>query len=169
MKTLDELLALLPDNTSGAIDAADLRTIVTDLFNTSADLLARVIALETSDADPHVEAVTGHWQVHGQAGSVPGGQQVTTDSGALATATWLRFSPINQENDDLTNALTKADRIFAQQQTNASIWARYDVRGPAVVTGGYVEIPVTVTSTGGAVGGAAWQNGIFVFSIPVVP
>ena len=30
--TLDEMLALLPDNTTGEIDAADLRAIVTDLF-----------------------------------------------------------------------------------------------------------------------------------------
>ncbi len=31
--TLDEILALLPDNTTGAIDAADLRTAVTELWN----------------------------------------------------------------------------------------------------------------------------------------
>jgi hypothetical protein len=31
--TLDELLALLPDNTTGAISPADMRTIVTDLYN----------------------------------------------------------------------------------------------------------------------------------------
>lgn len=30
--TLEELLALLPDNNTGAIDAADLRTIVTELY-----------------------------------------------------------------------------------------------------------------------------------------
>ena len=35
--TLDELLALLPDNTTGAIDAVDLRTIVTELFNANGD------------------------------------------------------------------------------------------------------------------------------------
>ena len=31
--TLDDLLALLPDNTTGAISAADMRTIVTELYN----------------------------------------------------------------------------------------------------------------------------------------
>lgn len=35
--TLEELLALLPDNNTGAIDAADLRTIVTELWNNNAD------------------------------------------------------------------------------------------------------------------------------------
>jgi len=34
---LDEMLALLPDNNSGEIDAADLRAIVTQLFNDTAD------------------------------------------------------------------------------------------------------------------------------------
>lgn len=33
MTLLDDMLALLPDNTSGDISAADMRTIVTDLFN----------------------------------------------------------------------------------------------------------------------------------------
>ena len=33
--TLDELLALLPDNDTGEISAADMRTIVTDLFNSA--------------------------------------------------------------------------------------------------------------------------------------
>ena len=31
--TLDDLLALLPDNSTGEISAADMRTIVTDLYN----------------------------------------------------------------------------------------------------------------------------------------
>jgi hypothetical protein len=31
--TLDQLLALLPDNTTGQISAADMRTIVTELYN----------------------------------------------------------------------------------------------------------------------------------------
>ena len=30
---LDDLLALLPDNNTGSIDASDLRTIVTALWN----------------------------------------------------------------------------------------------------------------------------------------
>jgi hypothetical protein len=54
MATLEELLALLPDNTTGAIDAADLRTIVTDLYTTSAALLD-----ELSTLDSQVSEVTG--------------------------------------------------------------------------------------------------------------
>ena len=37
--TLEELLALLPDNTTGQITAADLRAVVTELYN-------RIVALE---------------------------------------------------------------------------------------------------------------------------
>ena len=44
--TLEELLALLPDNTTGEIDAADLRTVVTELFNKTAAAEARLDALE---------------------------------------------------------------------------------------------------------------------------
>lgn len=68
--TLDEMLALLPDNTTGQISAADLREVVTGLFeyitavheiinevvvtglpaaqNAIGDLDARVTALETA-------------------------------------------------------------------------------------------------------------------------
>lgn len=45
--TLEELLALLPDNTTGQIDAADLRTIVTELFDKTATLAAVVEANTT--------------------------------------------------------------------------------------------------------------------------
>lgn len=37
MATLEELLALLPDNETGQISAADMRTIVTELYNQSAE------------------------------------------------------------------------------------------------------------------------------------
>jgi hypothetical protein len=40
--TLDDLLALLPDNDTGAIDAADLRTIVTELWQQTAAGLLQV-------------------------------------------------------------------------------------------------------------------------------
>jgi hypothetical protein len=39
MTTLEELLALLPDNSSGAISAADMRIIVTNLYDRSGETL----------------------------------------------------------------------------------------------------------------------------------
>lgn len=38
--TLEELLALFPDNTTGDISAADVRTAITELFNTTAAVKA---------------------------------------------------------------------------------------------------------------------------------
>jgi hypothetical protein len=46
--TLEELLALLPDNTTGDIDAADMRTVVTELYNANLALMDRVAALEAT-------------------------------------------------------------------------------------------------------------------------
>jgi hypothetical protein len=41
--TLDELLALLPDNSTGQISAADMRTIVTELYNDANPKFANVV------------------------------------------------------------------------------------------------------------------------------
>lgn len=46
MSELSDLLALLPDNNTGEIDAADLRYIVTALWNDTNALVGRVTALE---------------------------------------------------------------------------------------------------------------------------
>jgi hypothetical protein len=41
--TLDDLLALLPDNTTGQISPADMRTIVTELYNDANPTVANVV------------------------------------------------------------------------------------------------------------------------------
>ena len=41
--TLDELLALLPDNTTGAISPADMRQIVTELYNDANPVFSNVV------------------------------------------------------------------------------------------------------------------------------
>jgi hypothetical protein len=56
--TLDELLALLPDNNTGAIDAADLRTIVTDLFTKAGAAAAGVVSV-AGDVSALASRVTG--------------------------------------------------------------------------------------------------------------
>lgn len=65
--TLDEMLALLPDNDSGAIDADDLRAIVTELWTytnnvqaTQHDLVVDAVPLlqaEAADADRRLDAL----------------------------------------------------------------------------------------------------------------
>lgn len=45
MTVLDDLLALLPDNTAGEISAADMREIVTELWNYTVSVQAMVNTL----------------------------------------------------------------------------------------------------------------------------
>lgn len=73
--TLDDLLALLPDNTSGAIDAADLRTVVTELWNKAA----------AADALPAVYA--GGLTADGTLVDGPDGWTARSDSAGLYTVT----------------------------------------------------------------------------------
>lgn len=162
--TLDELLALLPDNTTGEIDAADLRTIVTELWSQGADIEARVAFIEAEGGSGGTApSVTGVWQI--AAGGTPGGQQVASDTDDFSTTTSLRFDSFDQSNTDMTTVLNNAVSIFAQQQSDAGNWARYTVSGEPTVNGSYVEVPVTVDDFGGVPGAAAWQTAIFVISL----
>jgi hypothetical protein len=54
--TLDDLLALLPDNTSGEISPADLRTVVTELYNDANPVYANVV-----NQGPAALAVSAAW------------------------------------------------------------------------------------------------------------
>src|SRR5262245_52811150 len=104
--TLAELLALLPDNNTGDIDAADLRTIVTELFDNTATVLAeaqantgqivnndaRLDALENQAPGGGGATVAGRWQINPIANDTPGGMQVSASSGVWTDATWLRFA-----------------------------------------------------------------------------
>lgn len=165
MSTLNEWLALLPDNSTGAIDAADLRSIVTDVWNTDAELTARIGALENT-GDGGIITVAGRWQINPQAGAIPGGQQVTADTNDLSEATWLRFTPFDQKNDDMTNFLMNATAIYAQQQANAANWTYWDAPGAGVSHGSYIEVPVTFVRGEGSLVAAAWQSGVFAFTVP---
>lgn len=161
MTTLDDLLALLPDNTTGQISAADMRTVVTGLWNSGADLEARVADLEVAGGG--APTVTGRWQINPQAGAIPGGQQVTCDTGIFSTATWLRFAPVDQDGVDLTQALVAAQRIYAQQASSSANWCRFTVTDAADV-GQYVELTVTVEDFAGSVSSAGWQSAIAALS-----
>lgn len=181
MATLDDLLALLPDNNTGAIDAADLRYIVTELWDYTLnvqtavndgaivaavaveDLRARVAALESSAAGGGTQSITGRWQVNPQAGATPGAAQVTSDTGDPDTATWLRFSKTDQANIDLSVPLLKASTVYGQQQGDATSWARFDVTGAPTDGGSYVQVPVQIVD-GQGTGAAAWQAAVIVLT-----
>jgi len=56
MASLDDLLALLPDNTTGDISPADMRTIVTELYNDANPPFANVV-----NQGPATLAAAGTW------------------------------------------------------------------------------------------------------------
>lgn len=161
--TLDDLLAYLPDNQTGDISAADMRAVVTGLWDELATVASasdavynsldvRVAALESNDGT--LPVVTGRWQVNPQPG-VPGDQQVTSDTGAFASASVLRFAKTDQSMTDHTTSLMYAKRLFGQQQDNAANWARFDVTG-ATDQGAYVELAVTLVDNAGS--SVDWVN-----------
>lgn len=162
MTTLDDLLALLPDNSTGDIAPENLRTITTELWNRIDAAELRIGQLENTN--DHVN-VTGYWQVNPQSGAVPGGKQVTCDTGSFSTAHWLRFDPVDQTNTDLSAFLLSCVGIFAQQKSNAAQWVRYTAQPGAVRVGAYVQVPVTVIGAGGTVGSVAWQDAAFVIQV----
>lgn len=162
MTTLQDLLNYLPDNSTGAIDASDLRAVVTALWEEGAAIEARTTALELDDTGGATASLTGIWQANPTAGASPQGGQVTSDTGDFDTATWLRFVPTDKNNVDLTNALQAAQSIYAQQKADAGNWVRYSIQS-ASVEAGYVELAVTVLGdSGGTTGAAAWQDAIVV-------
>lgn len=166
--TLDELLALLPDNNTGAIDAADLRTIVTELWNDGAKIEARVSALEVDSgggSDSSI-SVSGIWQVNPQVDATPGGKQVTSDTALWTNTTLLRFDDHDQDNMDQSTVLLSATEIFMQQEQNAENWVRYAATGGGSHPAGYVEVPVTFLNGGGSITTAQWQDAVVVMKVP---
>ncbi len=150
MTTLNDLLALLPDNNTGDIDASDLRAIVTALWERAAGSLA------------------GNWQINPQVGANPGGGQVTSESGD-STGAWLRFATQDKNNIDFTGIAGASSTIIGQQSQNAANFAVWDITGAVTSGSGYFEVPVSVTQLGGSLDLAAWQDGIFIFNIGGTP
>ncbi len=165
--TLDDLLALLPDNTTGLIGADDMRAVVTGLWNaglvTTDHLDARVSALEGDAAGGAGDGptITGTWQWNPQAGVTPSNGAATSDTGTVDDGTtWLRFAEYDSNGTDLTVALLAATGLYIQQKGNAGNWARATVTA-ATDVGNYVQLTVDVTDSG-IVGGAAWQSAVVV-------
>lgn len=154
--TLQEMLDLLPDNDTGEISAADMRAIVTGLYDNSAANRDAIDSLAGSGG-----SVSGRWQVNPQAGE-PGGMQVTPKDGTWQSTSALRFAKVDQHSADLTNALLLADAIYGQKAADADVWCRWDVSGGPIEQASYVEIPVTYVASNGFEADAAWQAGVFI-------
>jgi hypothetical protein len=130
--TLDDLLVLLPDNTTGDIGADDLRTIVTELWNQSRQY-GNLYAFKWDTTVP------------------PGSGQVTMDQPWALTATQLLVSENTSDGLVLTFALVDnalSGKVWLSTGSGARLEA--DVLGPSVDQGTYREVPIQVTSVTGA-------------------
>jgi len=126
------MLALLPDNTEGAISAADLRAIVTELYHLGAS---------------SSQAFAYRWTTSGP----PGTGRVTMDQ------PWQLFATkalVSETADDGTmpgfNTIDSAvaARIWITTGSGAQFVA--DVTGPSVDLGTYRELPIAPLEVTGA-------------------
>jgi hypothetical protein len=128
--TLDDLLALLPDNTSGEISPADLRTVVTELYNDANPAYVNVV-----NQGPATLAANAAWT------AVPGtGPYAYTlaETGDVQFVVALKADSMVNSNQiqvglDLTGATvvpvgSKPEQVLlvgAKQQLQASLQVTY--------------------------------------------
>ena len=129
--TLAELLALLPDNTTGEITPADLRAVVSGLHQL-ATLQGTSFAFKwTDDQSPPTGrvAMDAPWQLSATKTFV----NETTDDGVILTF-------------GLVDAAV-AGKVSYRTADNSKLTA--NILGPSVDLGEYREIPIHVESTAG--------------------
>ena len=108
-------------------------------------------------------STVGRWQTNTQAGAVPGGQQVTSDTGNFRQATWLRFAKVDQTTTEMSEMLKYAVMLVVQHQNDSTMWAHMVVTGPAQVQSSYVQLPVHCDKYGTP--GVAWQNVVVTMAV----
>jgi hypothetical protein len=136
--TLDEMLALLPDNTVGAISAADLRLIVTDLFARATAVADRVTyGWSASDSSPPTGKLflSGGWTTAGGTASM----SETTDDGVL-----FGFG-----------VLDRGDTVRMVMTGPLGQSMHLTLSGPSVDQGNYRDCPYTVQTVVGVPPGDA--------------
>lgn len=126
MKTLAELLDLLPDNTTGAIGADDLRTITTELYH---------IAASANTALPY------QWTTN----LAPPSGKVTLNQGWATLSNAVLIS--ETANDGTVVGFMVLDnsvgsRVYLTGKTGGKLTA--NVTGPSVDMGTYRSVPVSV-------------------------
>lgn len=130
---LNELLALLPDNNTGAIDAADLRTIVTELYGQS-QTVGQVFGFtwQASTTNPSNGRATMDptWGLNGTTLRLNN----TTDSGLTLT-----FDVLDSLLDVRLVLVGANDSVLHATKT-----------GPSVNQGTYRDIPIAVQSATGS-------------------
>lgn len=130
--TLDELLALLPDNDTGAIDASDLRTIVTELYTRTND---------------YAQVFGYLWQA--SASAPPAGKAGVSPPWSMSSDTLT----LNEVADDGQNLifnlieLTENPRVQIVGAGGGVLKA--NITGVSVDHGSYRDIPIAVTGESG--------------------
>lgn len=147
--TLDELLALLPDNTTGDISAADLRTVVTELWqvaNTQAQLFVYDYTTSTS---PTQGKANIDWAT---SANTLGVSEQTSDGGVLPVAVI-----------DATGG-----NVFILANGDRSVMIRGSLVGPSTDQGSYRTFAVTVDEVVGTQpsANATMNLTIFVYMAP---
>jgi hypothetical protein len=129
--TLDEMLALLPDNTTGEITPADMRAIVSGLYE-AAHTTGNAYAYRWTDDQ-----------------SPPTGQ-VTMDQPWQIFATKLLISETSDDGTALPVGLLN-DAAVARVWLTTAAGSRLeaDVTGPAADLGDYRDVPIGVLSVVG--------------------
>jgi hypothetical protein len=162
MGTRDDLLALLPDNTSGDIGADDMRTIVTRLYNISAAVNARLHLLEFETG---FVIVAGRWMVDDAGGGSPAAGHVTCDTPDWPDATTLRFSLQDMDGFNRTNDLMNAEKILGQQVDNIDNVVVYTKTGASAGFVDYIELPVIMAKIIGPDLASDWNETMFAFGV----
>lgn len=128
--TLDEMLALLPDNTTGEISAADLRAIVTDLH---------ALASAVGQVFPYLWANDPS----------PGAGKVNVTPWDT-TATFLSIAEVTDDGQAVTfGALDMASSAQVRLIGALGSTLDADITGPSGDQGGYRNLPIAVTGITG--------------------
>lgn len=150
MATLDELLALLPDNTSGLIDASDLREIVTVLWQRSGVTSSGMWKYAPADFSQN-----------------PGDKFFQTNNTTEMAVTQFRFGATDLNNIDFTALLQNSVRFVVQAAANAENWASFLVLTDVdpVVANGKITLAVKYENGPGSFDLSQWQDFIFFFTL----
>jgi hypothetical protein len=127
---LNDLLALLPDNSSGEISAADLRTIVTELYN---------------DANSVFNQYAYKWD----SGTTPASGKLNLAAWTADTDTTLYINDVSAGSIALPFGLVDTDPKFTLARDDGTAKASGTVIGPSVPHSGYHEVPVHLDTTTG--------------------
>jgi hypothetical protein len=130
--TLEEMLALIPDNDEGQIEANDLRTIVTELYERAGNSMGNSFAYKWTSTTP------------------PPSGRVNLDAPWGATATKLWLSEVADEGASPSFTViedAEQTRIWIATPDGKKLVA--DVTGPVVDLGTYREVPIEVVEVVG--------------------